>query len=227
MKRAGGLFDTIASFENLYRAYLKARRGKQSRGAVDRFSFLLERELLSLRSGLCTGSYRPGTAFTFVIHDPKRRTISAAPFRDRVVHHAVIGVLEPHLERGLDPDCYACRKGLGLDRALARAQALSRRSRWVLKSDIKSCFPTIDHAVLKGFLGRRFKDRRLLDLLEVIIDRGAEDSKGLPIGSLTSHSGSRTSTSRRWIVSSARSCGRVAICVTWMTSRFSTLTARR
>jgi len=188
MRRVGELFEAIASFENLYGAYVRARRGKRERAAVDHFSFDLKHELLRLRQELLDGSYRPGPFFTFLIHDPKERLISAAPFRDRVVHHAVIGVLEPHLERSMDPDSYACRKGLGLDAALARAQRLSKRSEWVLKSDIEKCFPSIDHDVLKALLARRFKDPRLLDLLGAIIDHGRDGGtrKAMPIGSLTS-----------------------------------------
>ena len=148
MKRIGGLFESIASFENLYQAYQRARRGKKSRASIDRFAFDLEPELLRLRRELLEGTYRPGEFVTFTIHDPKTREIAAAPFRDRVLHQAILGVLEPHLEPTLDADSYACRKGLGMDAALRRAQAVTRRSSWVLKSDIKSCFPSVDHAVL-------------------------------------------------------------------------------
>ena len=186
MKRIGGLFESIASFENLYRAYQRARRGKKSRASIDRFAFALEPELLHLRRELLDGTYLPGAFVTFTIHDPKTREIAAAPFRDRVLHQAIMGVLEPHLEPTLDADSYACRKGLGMDAALKRAQTLTHRAHWVLKSDIKSCFPSVDHAVLKALLRRRFKDQRLLYLLAKIIDHGGTDGKGIPIGSLTS-----------------------------------------
>ena len=186
MKRVGDLFDPVVSFENLYQAYLGARRGKKDRIAIDGFSFGLERELMLLRGELLSGEYQPGPFVSFKIHDPKLRTIEAAPFRDRVLNQAIFGVLEPHIEPTLDSDSYACRKGLGMDAALRRAHALTRRSRWVLKSDIKSCFPSVDHGVLKTLLSRRFKDRRLLELLGKIIDHGGEGGKGIPIGSLTS-----------------------------------------
>ena len=186
MKRVEGLFTSIVSFENLYQAYLRARRGKKSRASIDRFSFDLERQLFLLRRELLGGDYRPGKFVTFTIHDPKTREIAAAPFRDRVLHQAIIGVLEPHLEPTLDSDSYACRKGLGMDAALRRAQALTRQAHWVLKSDIKSCFPSVDHGLLKALLARRFKDRCLLALLEKIIEHGGDAGKGMPIGSLTS-----------------------------------------
>jgi retron-type reverse transcriptase len=201
MRRIGGLFEAIASFENLYRAFTRASRSKRHRESVDRFSFRLEGELLRLRAELKSGTYRPGPMREFTIEDPKRRKIRAAPFRDRVLHHAVMGVLEPHFERWLDSDSYACRKGKGTDAALRRAVVLSRRGSWVLKTDVESFFATVDHGILKGLLARRLKDPRLLELLGSIIDHGGNidhggdtdhgtktgmGAKGLPIGSLTS-----------------------------------------
>ncbi|MBI3272409.1 MAG: group II intron reverse transcriptase domain-containing protein [Planctomycetes bacterium] len=97
-----------------------------------------------------------------------------------------MAVLEPYLERRFDPDSCACRKGKGVDAALRRAQALTRRAPWVLRSDIERCYPSMDHGVLKEILARTFKDRRLLELLGRIIEHGGVDGKGLPIGNLTS-----------------------------------------
>ncbi len=129
MKRVNGLFEPVADFGNLYHAYLRARRGKRDRLAVERFTVELEPELLRLRCELLDGSYRPGPFVSFEIEDPKPRIIHAAPFRDRVLHHAIIGVLEPHFERWLDFDSYACRKRKGVDAALRRAVELTRESR--------------------------------------------------------------------------------------------------
>ncbi len=186
MKRIGNLFEAVADFGNLHAAYLRARKGKRHRRSVDRFSFGLETELLSLRREVLDGSWRPGELRAFEIRDPKPRTIHAAPFRDRVLHQALMGVMEPHFERWFDHDSYACRKGKGVDAALARAVTLSRKSKWVLRSDIGKCFSSVDHAVLKKLLDRKFKDRRLLALLFRIIDHGGENGRGLPIGNLTS-----------------------------------------
>ena len=107
MKRIGGLFESIASFENLYQAYQRARRGKKDRASIDRFGCDLEPELLRLRRELLEGTYLPGAVVTFTIHDPKTREIAAAPFRDRVLYQAILGVLEPHLDPTLDSDSYA------------------------------------------------------------------------------------------------------------------------
>jgi len=189
VKRHAGLFAQVVSFENLLRAVGRAARGKRDRPSVARFEFHLERELLTLQAELAAGTYRPGAFFTFEVRDPKRRSICAAPFRDRVVHHAVCGVLEPIFERRLIFDTYACRPRKGTHAAIARAQHFARRSRYFLKCDVHKFFASVDHALLRALLVRMFKDKPLLDLLGRIIAHnppGAEPGRGLPIGNLTS-----------------------------------------
>jgi hypothetical protein len=104
----------IVSFDALLRAAEKARKGKRFRPAVASFHFDQERALWKLHEELTTRTYRPGAYRSFFIHEPKRRQISAAPYRDRVVHHALTNVLEPIFERSFISDSYACRKGKGL-----------------------------------------------------------------------------------------------------------------
>ena len=113
MKRHGDLWPAVVSWPNLVRAADRARRGKRRRDVVLRFDFDLERELLQLRRELIGGSYQPGPFTTHWISRPKPRLISAAPYRDRVVHHAILNVLEPLLDRSFHPDSYACRRGKG------------------------------------------------------------------------------------------------------------------
>ena len=105
------------------------------------------------------------------------------PFRDRVVHHAIVTVLEPILEARFDADSYGCRKGRGMDRALLRAAGFARRYRWCLKTDVLKFYESVDHEVLLEQIERIVKDRPLLQLLGRIVRSG---SPGLPIGSLTS-----------------------------------------
>ena len=95
MKRHGSLWDKLISFESLLRAADKARKGKRFRLSVASFHFNLEHELWALHEELSTKTYRPGAYRTFFIHEPKPRQLSAAPSRDRVVHHALVNVLEP------------------------------------------------------------------------------------------------------------------------------------
>ena len=127
-----------------------AARGKRFKPGVARFVFDLERELLRLHEELASKTYRPGPYRTFTIYEGKTRQISAAPFRDRVVHHALTGVLEPIFERSFIFDSYACRKGKGTHAAVDRCQQFARRYRYVLKADVRKFFPSIDHADPQG-----------------------------------------------------------------------------
>jgi retron-type reverse transcriptase len=204
MKRVGNLWPQVVSFENLLAAARDAARGKRSRPDVAWFLLNLEPELLRLRRELESGEYRPGTYHTFQVREPKVRLISAAPFADRVVHHALTRVLEPIFERRFAPNSFACRKGMGTHRALASAQRGCRRHAYVLKCDVQKYFASIDHAILKELLARVIKCRRTLDLAGRIIDGSNpqeeavgyfpgdtlftpfERRRGLPLGNQTS-----------------------------------------
>jgi RNA-directed DNA polymerase len=204
MRRLGGCWEAILAFPNLLDAYHKARRGKGTRPEVARFSLNLEGELLQLQDELASGTYCPGAYRLFWVYERKPRQIAAAPFRDRVVHHAVMNWVEPALDRGFIHDSYACRRGKGAHRAVARYRTWARRYPYWLKMDVARYFPSIDRQRLKAKLHRRIRDSRTLALLEQIIDRapasaggGApfpgddlltplERPRGIPIGNLTS-----------------------------------------
>ena len=174
MRRLGGLWPQVVSFENLLLAYRRARRGKGRSGQVAAFALDLEHELLGLQRALESGEYRPGGYRLFTIYERKPRLIAAAPFRDRVVHHAVMNVIEPALDRTFIHDSYACRKGKGVHAAVDRYQGWARGYVYALKMDVQQYFASIDHALLKEKLARRIKDTRVLDLLARIIDTGPE-----------------------------------------------------
>lgn len=204
MKRQGQLFDRLVSFENLLAAAQTARRGKRFKLNVARFDFDLEHELLALGDALRSHTYRPGPYRTFTIREPKMRLISAAPYRDRVVHHALCRIIEPIFDRTFIADSYACRVGKGTHLAVEEFGRHARRYAYVLKCDIAKYFPSIDHAILVGLLARKIKDPRVLWLLRVIIEASnaqefvcrhfAGDDlftplarrRGIPIGNLTS-----------------------------------------
>jgi RNA-directed DNA polymerase len=189
MRRQCGLFEQIVRFDNLLRATRRAARGKRDRPSVARFELDLENELLDVQEALVAGRYRRGGFFTFEVRDPKRRAICAAPFRDRVVHHALCDVLEPAFERRMIFHTYACRPKKGTHTAIARAQYFARRYRYFLKCDVRKFFASVDQVMLCALLGRMFKDPPLLELLGRIIEHGppgALPGKGLPIGNLTS-----------------------------------------
>jgi len=177
----------IASFQNLCRAARRAAHGKRKTRSVASFLERLEPETLRLQDELEHDAWRPSRPATFTIHDPKLRQISAAPFRDRVVHHALVDPLEPLFEAALVPETFACRRGKGTRAALIHAQELVARFPWFLKLDVAKCFESIDHAVvaevLRG-LGLEARVERLcLRILHGVEGRAAV---GLPIGNLTS-----------------------------------------
>jgi len=121
---------------------------------VQRFNFAQEKELLQLQEELETGTYQPGQFRSHWIYKPKKRLISAAPYRDRVVHHALMNILEPILDRHFHPESYACRKDKGTHAAANRLQSFMRRYRYALQCDIRKFFPSIDHQVLKDTFRR-------------------------------------------------------------------------
>ena len=189
MRRAGGLWNEVRSFERLAQAARRASRGKRRQAAVARFLERVEPETLALQRELDAGTWRPGHASRFEIHDPKRRVITVVPFRDRVVHHAVMAPLEPVFERRMIASSYACRRGKGTHAALRHARKLLCRHRYFLKLDVAAFFPSLEHEVVRETLGRIVKDRRVLELLDRILagpEEASEDPRGLPIGSLTS-----------------------------------------
>lgn len=185
MQRAGSLKEGFLSFENLYAAYKKAYRGTKSYQSYA-FAFNADQELLLIQRELMAGSYNPGDYSYFTIYEPKKRTISVARFRDRVVHHALVNVLEPIYENRFIYDSYATRKGKGTHKAILRAQRFMRKNRWYLKMDIRKYFDSIYHAILNAILARKIKDPFILDLCRKIIAKGGDGAKGLPIGNLTS-----------------------------------------
>jgi hypothetical protein len=155
MKRVGRLLEGIESPGNLLDAYLKARRRKQDIPAVRRFTERLDEELESLRTDLRLGRCRCDRYTSFRIYDPKERLIHAAPFRDRVLHHAVMNVCEPYFERFQIFDSYACRKGKGTRAAVFRARDFARRHPCYLKLDVRKYFHSCVNRSVAGlpFLG--------------------------------------------------------------------------
>ena len=201
------LYEQVTSFENLWEAYRKARRGKRYQEPAAWFDFRLEENLLRLREELITRTYRPGRYHHFHIREPKPRLISAAPFRDRVVHHALVNVLEPIYEARFSASSFACRVGKGTHAAVEQAHRAVRHCRWLLKGDVVKFFPSVDHAVMRAVLWRKLADPNVRWLIGLILDSGAgvlaaeapplwfagddllapaERPKGLPIGNLTS-----------------------------------------
>jgi hypothetical protein len=196
----------LSTWENLTLAWQNASRGKRGRAATAAFELYLGDHLVQIQRELTSQTWQPGGYHSFYIHEPKRRLISAAPFRDRVVHHALCNLTTPIFERRLNFDCYANRPGKGTHRALDRCQQFARRYRYCLPCDVVQFFPAIDHAVLREILQRMLPDASLYWLIERILASGVgvlseeyqmvyfpgddlfarSRPRGLPIGNLTS-----------------------------------------
>ncbi|MGH6934889.1 MAG: RNA-dependent DNA polymerase, partial [Methylocella sp.] len=203
-RRHDHLFDRIASFQALHAAARRAVKGKHKKAGAASFFANLERELLALERQLHANEYRPGRYLAFEVNDPKKRIVSAAPFRDRVVHHALCAVIEPIFETGFIDHSFANRKGKGTHRAIEVYERYRDRHAYVLRCDVFRYFPAIDHAILKAEFRRRIACSRTLALMDMIVDRSNAQEpvnlyfdrddlfapfrrrRGLPIGNLTS-----------------------------------------
>jgi RNA-directed DNA polymerase len=187
MKSSKLRLEHIAAPGNLREAFLRAARGKSHRPDVRAFRENLGAELASLRAGLLDGGVRVGECTAFTIWEPKERRIHAPCFRERVLHHALIGPCEGDFERWLIPDTYACRRGRGREAALRRAEQFARRHAWFLKLDVRKYFDSIPHGPLLAEISRRFRDARVVALWQRIVAAYATaPGRGLPIGALTS-----------------------------------------
>jgi RNA-directed DNA polymerase len=204
MKRHGDLWTELTSYSNLLRAARQAQKGKRFRENVLDFNYHLEFELEQLQLELLDQTYEPGEYHTFRIFDPKPRLISAAPYRDRVVHHALCNLIIPPIDRTFIHTSYANRLGYGSHRALQQFTAFARSSCYVLQCDIRKYFPCIDHEILKSQLHQKIKCTKTAWLIDLLIDSSnpqeevcdyfpgdqlftpLERRHGLPIGNLTS-----------------------------------------
>lgn len=195
-KTYSGLFESIVGFDDLYLAYLSARKGKRKSWSCRHFEKDLECNLIQLQNELIWGQYSTGSYRKFLVHEPKTRQVAALQdFRDRVVQHAVIKVIEPLWESRFISDNYACRIGKGTHAGANKVQdmmkqCLVRHSKiYALKADIRKYFASVDHVKLKQIIRGRVSDPKLLSVIDNIIDSYHEDNstgKGLPIGNLTS-----------------------------------------
>ena len=187
MKRFTNLYEKIYDFENLYQAWEAARKGKRYRDEVMGFSSNLESNLINLQNHLIHGTYTVGRYRQFYVHEPKKRLIMALPFIDRVLQWAVYRQLFPLFNKQFIADSYACRPNKGTHKAVDRLQYWLRQTErkperfYYLKLDIAKYFYRVDHEILVKMLERKINDKRLIDLLALIIN-SEETSFGLPVG---------------------------------------------
>jgi retron-type reverse transcriptase len=187
MKRKGNLISEITSFDNLCLAWYKAQRGKAAKPEVLGFEKNLNENLNQLKHQLLSNALVVGDYQYFTIHDPKKRTICAAAFSERVLHHALMNICHPVFEKHLIHDTYATRLNKGTHAALNRAVFFLKKYPCFAKLDVRKYFDSIDHQILMLQLNRLFKDQNLTGVFRKIISSyQTANNKGLPIGNLTS-----------------------------------------
>lgn len=193
MKTYSDIFDKLISFDNSELAYRNARKRKSQSPSVREFDKHWQLNLVALWKELKTKKYIPRPLTTFILHDPKTRKICKSDFQDRVVHHALINVLQPIFEPRFIHDSYASRKGKGTLAALRRFDAFVRKVTsndqhfcFVLKADIKHYFDTVDHTVLVNCIQKRVNDKGVLGLIKIILTHynSGDPGKGMPLGQL-------------------------------------------
>ena len=203
MKRQNNLFEKILSFENVLKATKKARRGKRYKASTARFEYNLENGILKIIDVLKNKTYEPGSYYDFYIHDPKKRLICAAPYFDRVIHHALGNIIGPIIENSFIHDTYACMKEKGTHKAVQRYKEFQKENTYVLKCDIRKYYESIDHEILLNKVEHKIKCRDTIWLVRNIINSRESKKvieyfkgddlftplyrkKGIPIGNLTS-----------------------------------------
>ena len=205
MKNYKNLYEKLCSIENLELAFKKARKGKSKMSYVIEFENNLGQELQKLHKELSEFTYKPISLKRFIVREPKTRVIHSSAFRDRVVYHAVVNVLEPIFEKIFIYDSYASRKNKGSHKAVERLDKFIRKvsrngklvknyynknniAGYALKADIKHYFQTVDHEVLLYIIKRKVKDGNLIWLIRQILNNFDAEikGKGMPLGNLTS-----------------------------------------
>ncbi len=205
MKTHKKLYEKLFSENNLVKAFKKARKGKSKKDYVVNFELNLNKNLKILQEQLINKNYYPSRLKKFIIRDPKTRTIHSSIFRDRIIHHSIVNVLNPIYEKIFIYDSFASRKNKGTHLAVKRFEYFMNKvscngkkinkpfnnnsiKGYVLKADIKHYFDTIDHEILIGILRKKIKDENLIELIRIVLHnfKGKEKGKGLPLGNYTS-----------------------------------------
>jgi len=205
MKTYKNLYPKLCSLENLEIAFKKAKRNKSSMPYVIKFEKNLKEGLNKLHKELSSLTYAPSPLKRFIIRDLKTRTIHSSLFRDRVVYHALINILEPIFEKVFIHDSYASRKNKGTHKAVKRFDKFKRKVSkngklisnpysknniigYALKADIKHYFNTVNHKILLQIIQRKIKDEKVIFLIKNILNNfdTKTKGKGMPLGNLTS-----------------------------------------
>ncbi len=204
MKTYKNLYKKLCNYKNLLSAFKKARKGKSKRDYVINFESELQKNLKCLQEDLINKTYFPSNLKKFIIRDPKTRTIHASIFRDRIVHHAIVNILNPIYEKIFIYDSFASRKNKGTHNAINRFESFIKKvssngrliknsfnnnsiQGYVLKADFRHYFDSVNHKVLISILRKKIDDENLISLIKIVLEN-FESSKGIgmPLGNYTS-----------------------------------------
>ena len=194
-KTYSNIYPKIYDFESLYYAFCRANKGKEKSGQAAkeerlRFKFHLEENLIQIQNELIWHTYESGQYHHFLVHEPKVREVAALPFRDRVVHHAIVAAIEPFFESRFIHHSYACRAGKGTHAGVDATQKMMRIVKrnhgkvYALKADIRKYFASINHDVLIRLIEKRIACKETMDLIKLVL--ATTQSPGIPLGNLTS-----------------------------------------
>jgi len=204
MKSYKNLYSKVYNISNLLLAYRKARKGKTKKPYVIEFERDLIKNLLRLQQELINQTYSPIPLKTFILRDPKTRKISKSAFRDRIIHHAIVNIIEPIFDKRFIYDSCANRKGKGTLFAIQRLDKFKRKASingkilsnefkdsnfikgYCLKADIKHYFDEVNHEVLLDIIKKKIKDDKVIWLIKQILNNHYTKEKGMPLGNLTS-----------------------------------------
>ena len=173
MIRHNNLYDKICDLKNLILADKKARLGKKHQDGVKFFDKKYYFNILKLRSELRNKTYRTSAYEIFYIKEPKIRKVFKLPYKDRIVHHAIMNILEPIFFKTFTADTYSCIKTRGIHKAVIKLKKTlldKENTTYCLKLDIRKFYPSCVHSILKKILRTKFKDKNLLWLMDEIID---------------------------------------------------------
>jgi retron-type reverse transcriptase len=198
------LYSKLCSYENLLSAFNKAKKGKTKMYYVISFEEDLENNIRLLQKELIEHTYLPKPLKKFIIRDPKTRTIHASIFRDRIVHHAIVNILQPIYEKIFIYDSFASRKDKGNHEGVKRFEEFVRKvshngklikkpfdnnsiQGYVLKADIRKYFDSMNHEVLINILKKKISDKEVIDLIRKVLNNfNIQEGVGLPLGNYTS-----------------------------------------
>ena len=184
------MFEEVISLENLFNAWREFKRGKMNKSDVRLFSLNIEENIFLLHEQLQNDDWHHQVYQPFLVSDPKLRLIHKASVSDRIIHRALVRVIEPYFEKVMVPHSWSCRKGKGVlasvnnvHRQLENISRHGTKKVWVLHGDIRKYFASIDHDILLSIITKYISDSKVINLIKIVIN---SHEVGLPLGNSTS-----------------------------------------